>query len=295
MEHSKKITVVVVSDDHYLILLAALVRSIEAHLHKDTTMDLWVVEDDVSKANKDKLASSVDKSITTLHWKNVHEVIPAGTKLPLDQSSWPLNIYMRLFIQNFIPADVEKVLYLDVDMIVLKDLSALFETDIRNYIIAAVTDSQVKTFDNSWGGIMNYKELRLPGDAKYFNTGLLLINLPKWRENNTTAKILEVIHDNKKFANFPDQYGLNIVLTNKWVELDPLWNHFATVDNVNPYIIHFIQRKPIYKTYSNSPVYRDRFYKYLNDTAWKNTKPIGESKRYIKKIKNVLNKLTKKV
>jgi len=291
MTRSKKITVVAVSDDHYLVLLAALVKSIETNLAVDTKLDMWIVEDGISTANKKKLAASTDPQITTLHWKSVTEVIPAGTKLPLDQSSWPLNIYMRLFIPFFIPADTEKVLYLDVDMIVLKDISTLWQADLGNNIIAAVMDPNVRTFDNSWGGVLNYQSLGFPGNTRYFNTGLLFIDLPKWRENNTTQKILDCINRNKKFANFPDQYGLNIVLANRWQPIDSRWNHFATTHTDDPFIIHFVQRKPIYKTYSNNMAYRNLFYHYLALTKWKNMKPIGESKRYIKKIRNIVNKV----
>lgn len=291
MARSKRITVVAVSDNHYLVLLAALIKSIETNLAADTHVDLWVVEDGVTAANKKKLADSTDTSITTLHWKGVKEVIPAGTKLPLDQSTWPLNIYMRLFIPMFIPAGIEKVLYLDVDMIVQKDISALWQTDTGDNIIAAVLDPNVRTFDNSWGGIFNYKDLGFAGNTAYFNTGLLLMDIPKWNANNTTEKILDCIHQNKKFANFPDQYGLNIILANRWKHLDTRWNHFATIDSADPYIIHFVQRKPIYKTYSNNAAYRNLFYHYLGLTEWKGTKPIGESKRYFKKIRNIVHKV----
>jgi len=293
-ERTKTITVVAVTDNHYMVLLAALLKSIEANIAADTKMDLWIVEDGVTKVNKGKLEKSRDAAVTSLHWKSVREVIPAGTKLPLDQSSWPLNIYMRLFIPYFIPEGVEKVLYLDVDMIVLKDLGALMQTDLKNNTIAAVLDPNVRTFDNSWGGVLNYQSLGFPGDTAYFNTGLLLIDLPKWRANNTTEKILDCIHQNRKFANFPDQYGLNIVLANKWLHLDTRWNHFATIDADAPFIIHFVQRKPIYKTYSNNVAYKDLFYHYLKLTEWRNVKPIGESKRYFKKVRNILNKVLKR-
>jgi lipopolysaccharide biosynthesis glycosyltransferase len=211
-------------------------------------------------------------------------------KLPLDRSSYPLNIYMRLFIPYFLPEDIEKVLYLDVDMIVQKDISVLFDNDLNNYVVAAVLDPRIITFDNSWGGVLNYKELGLPGTTKYFNTGLLLMNTVKWRAENVTERIISCIDNNKKFANYPDQYGLNVVLAGEWLELDPLWNHFCTIDHPDPYLIHFVQRKPIYKSYDNVERFKKIFDQYLDQTKWTNFKPIGESSRYFKKIKNVLSK-----
>jgi len=178
-------------------------------------------------------------------------------------------------------------------MIVQRDISVLFYNDLKDYVVGAVLDPRIITFDNSWGGVLNYKELGLPGSTKYFNTGLLLMNTLKWRAENVTERIISCIDNHKKFANYPDQYGLNVVLANQWLELDPRWNHFCTIDHPDPYLIHFVQRKPIYKSYDNIERFKKIFNQYLDQTKWKNFKPIGESSRYIKKIKNVLNKFFK--
>ena len=290
----KPLTVVVACDNHYLILLAALIKSIEANLRSGQPVDIYVIEDKLTPANKQKLKSSVDSNITTLYWQKMEEVIPAGMQLPLDRSSYPLNIYMRLFIPYFIPKEVEKVLYLDVDMIVQSDITTIFEQDLGDKLIAAVLDPRIITFDNSWGGILNYAELGLSGKTRYFNTGLILMQLKSWREHDLTTKILQCIDSNKKFLNYPDQYGLNVVLANKWFELNPLWNHFSTIDTEEkPNLIHFVERKPIYQSYNYNQDFKKTFYYYLNQTEWKNFKPIGESSRYIKKFKNILAKVKK--
>ena len=118
----------------------------------------------------------------------------------------------------------------------------------------------------------------------------------KWREQDITVRIIDCINNNKKFVNYPDQYGLNVVLANKWLELSPLWNHFSTIDPTEkPFLIHFVERKPIYQSYNYNVEFKKTFYLFLNQTAWKNFKPIGESSRYIKKIKNILNKLKKMI
>ena len=86
------LTVVVATDNHYIILLAALVKSIEANLSADKKIDIYIIEDNVSQANKIKLQQSINSNITTLVWKEMSSVIPSGIKLPLDRSSYPLNI-----------------------------------------------------------------------------------------------------------------------------------------------------------------------------------------------------------
>jgi len=291
----KPLTIVAATDSHYAILLAALIKSIEETVKTGQKINVYVIDDHIKRSVKSKLEQSVNKNITTLVFKPTDEIIPKGVNLPLDKSSYPLTIYLRLFIPHFIPEDVEKVLYLDVDMIVRQDLTTLFDTNLGDNVVAAVQDPRLKTFDNHWGGIKNYKELGFAGDTHYFNSGLLLMDAKKWREQKIAEKTIECINTNQKFVNYPDQYGLNVVLANQWYELDARWNHFACFELKEPFLIHYIGRKPIYQTYDNQPEYLNIFNDYLSRTAWRNFKPIGESLRYIKKIKNILEKIKKMI
>lgn len=290
MNEAVTISVVVVCDDHYVILLAALIKSIETNLSAGRSIELWVVADNVTEQNRGKLYASVNTTITVLHWVDFAALV-SKTPLPKDRSSYPLNIYARLFIPDLIPAHIEKVLYLDVDMIVVTDLYRLWNTDITDYHVAAVQDPRIKTFDNYWGGIINYKALGMPGSTKYFNTGLLLVNAGKWRKDRIAGQVLETIAHNIKYANYPDQYGLNIVLANRWLQLDDAWNTFVDDEKTTPLIIHFVGRKPIYKAYKYGKAYHELFYKYLHYTAWYDAKPINEYDRVLKKIRNVLLKI----
>ncbi|RNI25604.1 glycosyltransferase family 8 protein [Rufibacter latericius] len=295
MNGSVPISIVVVSDDHYVILLAALIKSIEVNHKTKEPLEFYVVEDNVKEKTKKKLEASVNPAITTLHWINMADAVPSGIELPLDKSSWPLNIYMRLFISYFLPKKVEKVIYLDVDMIVQKDISLLWNLDIKDKIIAAVTDSRIKTIDCRWGGVANYKELNLEGSAKYFNTGLLMVDIKKWKAANITSKVLECIKVNKDFANFPDQYGLNVLLADHWQELDGLWNYFAEGDHADPNIIHFMSTKPIYKSYNYNQSYQDLFFHYLSQTPWNGESQISSSRIYYAKARNKVRKIMKKI
>jgi lipopolysaccharide biosynthesis glycosyltransferase len=180
---------------------------------------------------------------------------------------------------------------MDVDIINCKDLNELWQTDLGDNIVGAVQDLRVKTFNNSWGGIFNYKQLGLDGNACYFNSGVLLMDINKWRKNSVTEKTLDCICKNCRFARYPDQYGLNIVLADQWRQLKSSWNHFADRDNDIPFNIHFVDRKPIYKTYANNPEFRDRFFRHLHETEWRHARPVSETKRYAKKLLNVFEKI----
>jgi lipopolysaccharide biosynthesis glycosyltransferase len=291
MEKDSSIAIIVACDDHYVVLLAALLKSIEYHHKTSENIVVFIVEDGISSKNRKKLTSSLDPKNIQLVWISMDEAIPEDMHIPFDRSSYPKNIHTRIFIPHFIPERFDKIIYLDVDMILMCDISDLWNIDLGENMLAAVMDPRLKVFSNSWGGILNYKELGFAPDTKYFNTGILVINNKKWREENSATTVVKCIADNEKFANYPDQYGINIVMANRWIELDPRWNWFADKECENPFLIHFVGRKPMYQTYDNREEFKKIFFEHLNRTKWNNFKPIGESKRYIKKISNLIKKI----
>ncbi len=289
----KRLSIVVSTDNHYLILLAVLVKSIEENNKTNLPIDLYVISENVTEQNKSRLAKSINQSITTIFWFELEEIVQDKYKVPFDWTSFPRNIHARLYVPHFIPSHVEKILYLDVDMIVCKDVAELFEIDLGNNIVGAVLDQHVHTFSNAWGGIKNYKELGLSPDSKYFNTGLLMINCNAWRAFGVTQKVINCIEQNKQYANFPDQYGLNVVLADRWTNYDPLWNYFSFGEEQKPFLIHFVKRKPIYQSYEGNLDYKAIFLEFLAKTQWKNEPEISEFSRYLKKLSNVANKVLK--
>ncbi|RXF72218.1 glycosyltransferase family 8 protein [Arcticibacter tournemirensis] len=287
-----KITIVSVCDDHYSILLAVLIKSIEINHKTSEAIDYYIVSDNISAKNKRRIRESVANNMIKLHWIEMADAVPAGMKLPGDRSTYPMNIYVRLFIPYFLPADIEKALYLDVDMLALEDISILFNTDLDGKPIAAAVDYVAKKIGSPYGGIKNYKELGLDPEGKYLNSGLILIDNNRWRDQEISEKIINCVSDNKSFADFPDQYGYNVVLAGRWLELDERWNFFVSAPEERPpFLIHYIHRKPIYKSYPYKERYREIFYKYLALTHFKDHKPIGEPLRYIKKLRNVFQKV----
>jgi len=288
--NQNNISIVVASDNQYAILLGALLKSIEVNHKTEEKIDVYILDDNISSKNKEKMAATINPAVTTLNWLKIAAVTPPDITIPIDNTAFPLTCYYRIFAPYAIPANAEKVIYLDVDTIVLEDISKLWYTDIGDYLFAAVQDWQL-TVSCSWGGIPNYKELGIPADTKYFNSGLLVMNAKKWRDENVTAKVMEFMHQNIKFINYADQYGLNGALYNQWYQLDPNWNWFAQFENEAPYIIHFLDVKPIFTSYRSKPEFKDQFYKYLRLTPWKDHKPVKHYNRIIKKI---ITKLKKK-
>jgi lipopolysaccharide biosynthesis glycosyltransferase len=286
MSAKTTISLVSVCDNHFISLLAALAKSIDVNHRSDELIHYYIVDDNISLRNKQRLERSLANPLLKIIWVSMSDVLAQmNGSLPNDNSSFPLSVYMRLILPFFLPEDVKKVIYLDVDMLVLEDVAKLWHTDIANKIVAGVVDrSQVVS--SSWGGIKNYKELGLLEDTKYFNTGLMLINLDEWKREKITERVFKCIKENQKWLNFPDQYGLNVVFANQWHELDRRWNCVPMANEENPFLIHFIGRKPIFKGYNYNEKYKQFFFSYLKLTEWKDFKQKSEFDRLAKKLFN---------
>lgn len=277
------ISIVVACDNHYAILLAALIKSIEENHKTDEKIDFYILDDGISARNHEKLQSLIKPEMTTLYWLKASSIIPDDIAIPIDNTAFPFTTYYRLFAPHSISDEVRKVIYLDVDMIVLEDISKLWHTDIENKLFAAVQDWQL-TVSCSWGGIPNYKELGIPADTKYFNAGLMIMDTKMWRDEKVTERVIKFMHENINFINFADQYGLNAVLYDQWFALDPKWNWFAQFENESPHIIHFLDIKPTFKSYRSQLNFKEYFYKYLRLTPWKDHKPVSHYNRLFKKL-----------
>lgn len=126
----------------------------------------------------------------------------------------------RLLLDQLLPTGLERVLYLDGDTLVSDSLSALFTADLGGNTIGAVRDSNVP-----WAaGLMGapWRELGLDPSSPYFNSGVMLIDLERWREKSVGAGALEVLRRSK--PHWGDQDALNTVLEHDWQELPLRWN-----------------------------------------------------------------------
>jgi lipopolysaccharide biosynthesis glycosyltransferase len=294
MENLEPIIIVCATDNFYAVLLSALIKSIEVNHKTEEKIHLHIIDDGISAKNIELLTQTVSKEVFSFIWHKSANVIPNDIVLPNDKSALPITTYLRLFAPYIVPKDTKKMLYLDVDMIVLNDISLLWKNELGDYLFAAVQD-KCKTVGSSWGGIRNYKELGLDPTTKYFNAGLMLLNPIKWREQNVSSKVIKAISDNVKSATFADQYGLNLVLLNQWLELDFRWNAFADLTYEDPYLIHYLNIKPIFTSYKSQPAYFDLFHTYLKLTPFKDFKVLSKYRLLFRKVVNKVNKLSSHV
>lgn len=222
--------------------------------------------------------------------------------------------YYRLFVTTLLPNDVEKVIYLDCDMIIRDSLEGLWNTDISNAPLAAVYQNNGwADHCDSWG------RLKIPREKGYFNAGCLVMNIKYLRDMDFQQKAIEYINNHFERIISHDQDVLNAMFYDSVVMLDCKWNYLplfieksflkeefpakchykeeAASPSFSPVIIHFVS-KPKPWNYGCENPYTFEYYKYLALTPWKGYKAEFSFKSYyeykvIPLIKKTGNKVLK--
>ncbi|WP_027000196.1 glycosyltransferase family 8 protein [Eisenibacter elegans] len=184
--------------------------SLFAHSPKQR-FEVYLVCSDLYEADRRKLRRLFDQGGHQLHVLPFQETLVAH--FPLSAHAHYANYY-RLFLADLLPPQLDKVLYLDCDMIFQGDIAPLWQTDLGNYWVAAVTDVSV-----------NNPQARLPmKQERYFNSGLMLVNLAKWRTEKLSRQATAFVESFEGTLNSWDQDVLNVLFDGHWLSLDLHWN-----------------------------------------------------------------------
>ncbi|MDD4353625.1 MAG: glycosyltransferase family 8 protein [Candidatus Nanoarchaeia archaeon] len=278
------INILVSSNDNFIVFLTVMLKSLFMHHKTKEKIRVFIMDSGISKKNKGLMAESLKEYNADFIFINI------APNLIYDLKQFNV-AYYRLIMDKIIPINIKKIIYLDCDLLISKDISKLWKINIGKNIIGAVNDFFIKKIKD---GIINFKDFNLDPKKEYFNTGLMLINMNSWRKNKIGDKCIQITLENKVFLKCWDQYSLNIVLYNKWKKINSLWNYNANFFTKKPYIIHYCspKGKPLDIDYSG--YFKSEFFSYLNKTEFKNLKPsinYNVLKRFfIKSAKKILGK-----
>ena len=274
---SEKINVVFASDDNYAQHIAVVITSIMAKTKEQICF--FVINDNISENKIKKLEKTAATFNAEINFVSVPEEKFSNVYLSGHVSK---AAYFRLALADILPVNIEKVIYLDVDLIVFDDIKKLWQCNLQQLPLAAVEDYGIMASNR----LCKQKQqvIGLPFGEKYFNSGVLVINLKEWRKREYSKQILDIINSNQ----FPhhDQDALNKLFMHNWQALDLRWNIIPPVFNLfpkvllnskfrsaaieakkNPGIIHYAGRyKPWEFTLHNG--FNDKYYEYLQQTAF---------------------------
>ena len=140
--------------------------------------------------------------------------------LPLGEMHFSIEMYYRIIAHYLLPKDLDRILWLDADIIVMKDLHDFYYQNFDDCFLAVCADS-----NNSSEEVKQLKSrLGLAKDYQYFNSGVLLLNLEKIRNQIDLDYIIEVSERIKNALTYPDQDILNCMFRGKVKYCD--WKKF---------------------------------------------------------------------
>lgn len=197
----------------YIKQVNILLNSIQ-YSNTEESFDVYVLHRDLEEKDLEIMNNNLDLKRFEIHLIHIPE--KEIHKFPVYEKRYPVEVYFRIFASNYLPQDLDRILYLDADTIVINPLKELYETDFEeNYYIAA---THVKKVLHK----LNEIRLNIKEDEPYINTGVLLINLKALRTILIEKEIKEFIEKNEKKLLLPDQDILVSILGNKIKLVDSL-------------------------------------------------------------------------
>ena len=215
---TEEMAILVTVDENYLEPLETMLFSLREH-HLNQRMTIWLIHEDIPKAKLEQLQQLID----SFGWQlapvavtqDIFKEAPTVTR-------YPKEMYFRLLCGKILPKEVERILYLDPDLLVINSLNPLWELDLEGKLLAAASHRGVTNITNS------LNQLRLNTDHPYYNSGVMLLDLERARETISIEAINETIDKYGPYLLLPDQDVLNH-LYGKYVKEvpDDVWNYDA--------------------------------------------------------------------
>ena len=253
------------SDDNYAPFIATTIASICDNTK--SFCEFYVLDGGIVEENKAKICE-LKKQFNNFSIEFISIDLEKYFKESITTTYLSKSTYSRFLISNIKP-QIEKAIYIDIDIIALGDIQKLFEIDLEDKTIGAIADQ------GDFKTLSDLKEkLDLPENHQYFNAGVLLINLKQWREECITNKLFEIEKEYQEKLQFLDQDILNIVFKNNYKILDDIYN--LQYSTKNAIIRHFVNVfkpwKANYIKIGNSVQFLagfDEFWKYAQMTKFK--------------------------
>lgn len=281
--------IVYASDDRFAEILGVSLVSLYENSKDLDDIVVYVLDSGITDDNKQKLLSvckSYKRSdVVFIPGKNISEKL--SMNVAVDRGS--LSQYARLFVSSDLPQELNRVLYLDCDIVVSRSIRELWNLDLHGKTMAALMDAFSKYYRAN---------IDLEPDDIMFNSGVMLIDLEKWRGDNVEDRLLKFIAVRNGRIQQGDQGVLNAVLSHDTYCFEPQFNsvtifydftykemliyrrppQFYTEEQVreavvNPSIIHFttsfLSKRAWMKGCRHR--YAGEWMKYKMMSPWKNT------------------------
>lgn len=238
-----KIPILVTLDENYLPQLRVLLTSIYLN-HPGQEFCVYLLHSRISEKVISELSKDLEKFKYELHSIKAQEKTFLDAKIT---DRYPKEMYYRLLASEWLPQNLEKILYIDPDTLVINEIYELWNQNIDDYIFAACSHTGKTEVANS------VNRIRLGTDTDYFNSGVLLINLKNARKEINPEEIFEYVEENPINLLLPDQDVLNALYADRILKVkDSIWNYDAR--NYSNYLLRSQGKEDIVWVLKNTAI-----------------------------------------
>lgn len=207
------LNVVMAANNGYIPYMGTSMLSLLDHnTDQFTHIFFWVIDNGISEENKRKLEEQTAEFGADIAFKNVERSL-LRIAPPVENRFWDKSIFGRFFLEEIVPDEVERVLYLDGDTIVRGSLRELLEKDMHGNWIAGVRDVSEGPRKREMGEL-----------NRYVNSGVLLVDMLQWRKQKIQEKLITFINTWPGKLLYPDQDAINVVCAEKTEILELKYN-----------------------------------------------------------------------
>lgn len=221
--------------DNYAFITGTSMTSLFENNRDMDEINIYIIEHGYKEETKDryrKIANKYNRNVFFIPMPDVNKEYELG--LTSIKKTWLFDSYSRLFLDTILPP-MDRVLYLDGDTLILKSLKELWEMDLGDNCCAAVLDCVGEP----------YYELFGIDKGKYCNSGVILIDLRKWKEAKAADRVRKYVQDNNGYVFFMEQSVFNIVLQGEIAYLPAIYNTSSIMQMFTPRQL-WKMRKPKY-------------------------------------------------
>lgn len=304
---SYKLNVLYQSDDNYSIYMGVSICSLLENNKQCEEIAVYIIDDDISATKKKELEKLIYSYQRELFFIDAREIVGSNQVIAeIDYKGERKNThsFLKLFWADILPADIERVVYIDCDTIVAGDLSELTNISMGSCPLGMALDSLTLKAKDSIGFCT---------EDYYYNSGIILFNRKNWDMQDATIRMIEHIQSGKTYGTV-DQDILNVVFKDQILKLPAEYNlqpiHLRYDDNVYfrfyphksyydrmdlekarkyPKIIHFLRyigESPWDK--GNVHPATKYFDYYLELSPWKNFQKVKRKKKWIFDVEKLL-------
>lgn len=211
--------IVYTTNDGFTPQVATCMVSVYENNKDVKDLDIYVVAIKMNKDYQKKLKEVAKKYNRECHIIELND-IRGLFDFDVDTLGWHITVLARLFFDKLLPKSVDKIIYLDGDTICIRSLKELWNTDMKNNVIAGSLSPTKR--DRA------IKELGITSKDPYINAGVLLINLKKWRKDKTGARIIKYYKEHDGHLSANDQDAINGALRSEIKVIKPKFNYYTS-------------------------------------------------------------------